>query len=238
MQLLPYQEKDVRDGSVFGKASSFPVLRVSQMFFFSPAAYYNDICVGSVACRLEKKEGESVCVYIMTLSVLAPYRVLEYQRDLLAFTDKYEDAINFYKKFGFEPRGKADGYQEILFHHEALLLIMVPPALTHVYSEQNKLADQLTLFDSTLDRSDIIHFQEPPPFVIDLLQADQGGTTTPRRISEAKWLQHTGKSSFAQSSAGISSGTSSFCNSNTRIAANNNHMYSSGDTVTPSVHNV
>lgn len=39
-------------------------------------AYYNDICVGSIACRLEKKDGGHVRLYIMTLGVLAPYRRL------------------------------------------------------------------------------------------------------------------------------------------------------------------
>ncbi|KAH9326618.1 hypothetical protein KI387_006796, partial [Taxus chinensis] len=43
---------------------------------FTKLAYYSDICVGSIACRLEKKEGGSVHVYIMTLGVLAPYRGL------------------------------------------------------------------------------------------------------------------------------------------------------------------
>ncbi|KAJ8637730.1 hypothetical protein MRB53_011997 [Persea americana] len=39
-------------------------------------AYYSDVCVGTIACCLEKKEGGTVCVYIMTLGVLAPYRGL------------------------------------------------------------------------------------------------------------------------------------------------------------------
>ena len=47
--------------------------------FFSEtdtAAYYSDICVGSVACRIERKEGRDLRVYVMTLGVLAPYRRL------------------------------------------------------------------------------------------------------------------------------------------------------------------
>ncbi|KAL0297311.1 UNVERIFIED_CONTAM: N-alpha-acetyltransferase 50 [Sesamum radiatum] len=86
---------------------------------FTKLAYYCDICVGSIACRLEKKEGGAVRVYIMTLGVLAPYRglgvgskLLNHVLDLcmkqnigevyLHVQTNNEDAIKFYKKFGFE----------------------------------------------------------------------------------------------------------------------------------------
>ncbi|KAG5591774.1 hypothetical protein H5410_042288, partial [Solanum commersonii] len=83
------------------------------------SAYYSDICVGSIACRLEKKEGGAVCVYIMTLGVLAPYRGLGIGTKLLSHVldlstkqnnreiylhvqTSNEDAIDFYKKSGFD----------------------------------------------------------------------------------------------------------------------------------------
>ncbi|KAF5743289.1 N-alpha-acetyltransferase 50 [Tripterygium wilfordii] len=86
---------------------------------FTKLAYYSDICVGAIACRLEKKEGGSFRVYIMTLGVLAPYRglgvgtrLLNHVLDLcskqniseihLHVQTNNEDAVNFYKKFGFE----------------------------------------------------------------------------------------------------------------------------------------
>ncbi|KAH1074016.1 hypothetical protein J1N35_026344 [Gossypium stocksii] len=86
---------------------------------FTKLAYYSDIYVGSIACRLEKNEGGAIRVYIMKLGVLAPYRglgigtrLLNHVLDLcskqnipeihLHVQANNEDAINFYKKFGFE----------------------------------------------------------------------------------------------------------------------------------------
>ncbi|XP_040942899.1 uncharacterized protein [Gossypium hirsutum] len=98
--------------------------RCSRFWRFHQAC---DICVESIACRLEKKEGGAICVYIMTLGVLAPYRglgigtrLLNHVLDLclkqniqeiyLHVQTNNDDAINFYKKFGFEITERIKSY--------------------------------------------------------------------------------------------------------------------------------
>jgi len=81
-------------------------------------AYYNDVVVGGVCCRIDLSEGQRR-LYIMTLGCLAPYRRLGIGRmmldHVLQFVDKdgnfdsiflhvqvnNESAISFYQKFGF-----------------------------------------------------------------------------------------------------------------------------------------
>jgi ribosomal protein S18 acetylase RimI-like enzyme len=93
-------------------------------------AYYNDVLVGAVCCRLEKKDQNSkdLRLYIMTLGVLAPYRQLKIGTQLLNFVfqcakqrpdiseiylhvqTNNDEAIAFYKKFGFEIKETIKNY--------------------------------------------------------------------------------------------------------------------------------
>eukprot|EP00899_Mesostigma_viride_P014663 jgi/Mesvir1/23198/Mv22662-RA.1 len=103
---LRYQDKYFQDAMSAGE--------------FTKLAYYSDICVGAIACRLEKREGGGAHLYVMTLGVLAPYRrlgigstllqnALELARGDENIKDAYvhvqvnnSEAVAFYKKYGFE----------------------------------------------------------------------------------------------------------------------------------------
>ncbi|KAG9157180.1 hypothetical protein Leryth_004849 [Lithospermum erythrorhizon] len=106
---------------------------------FSKLAYYNDNCVGAIACKLENKEGGGARVYIMTLGVLAPYRGLGIGTKLLTHVPDLcakqkigeiylhvhtnnEDAINFYKKFGFDITETIPNYYTKITPHDCYVV--------------------------------------------------------------------------------------------------------------------
>ncbi|EPS73274.1 hypothetical protein M569_01484 [Genlisea aurea] len=115
---------------------------------FSKLAYYCDICVGAIACRLEKKEGgaaaAAVCVYIMTLGVLAPYRGLGIGSKLLNHVlhlcssqnigevylhvqTNNDDAIKFYTKFGFQVTDTIPNYYTNITPPDCYILTKLIP---------------------------------------------------------------------------------------------------------------
>ncbi|KAI8363450.1 acyl-CoA N-acyltransferase [Mortierella sp. GBAus27b] len=101
---------------------------------FAKIIYFNDVCVGAVCCRKENVEGSKSVqnLYIATLGVLAPYRRLGLGSRLLKHVLEHaelpsstgskiakvylhvqinnEEAIEFYKKHGFEVTEECQGY--------------------------------------------------------------------------------------------------------------------------------
>jgi len=135
--LGPVREKNVAQLKLLNQAI-FPV-RYQESFYkdclaagdVTQLAFYQDVLVGAVACRLEAPQGGAEGkgkLYIMTLGVLPPYRGQGIGRRLLNHTlaearkqDKAsevylhvqtnnDDAVNFYKKHDFEITETITGY--------------------------------------------------------------------------------------------------------------------------------
>lgn len=101
-------------------------------------AFYNDVVVGAVCCRIEQVDNERR-LYIMTLGCLFTYRrlgigtaMLEYVLDCaskkgidniyLHVQINNTGAIEFYKKFGFEIVDTKEGYYNKIEPSSALVL--------------------------------------------------------------------------------------------------------------------
>ncbi|KAL3077539.1 hypothetical protein niasHS_012245 [Heterodera schachtii] len=102
-------------------------------------AYFNDIIVGGVCCRIDVVDGAKK-LYIMTLGTLAPYRrygvgtlLLDHifslcQNDsqiksvYLHVQTNNESALGFYRHFGFEVTGKAEKYYKKIEPDDAFVL--------------------------------------------------------------------------------------------------------------------
>ncbi|QQP36300.1 putative N-acetyltransferase san [Caligus rogercresseyi] len=112
---------------------------------FSKLAYYNDIVVGAVCCRVQVTSGQPASrkLYIMTLGCLHPYRrrgigskMLRHVLDTVEKEGHFdaitlhvqvnnEGALEFYKKFGFHIVGTKEQYYK-----------RIEPADAHVLEKQ------------------------------------------------------------------------------------------------------
>lgn len=123
------------------------VLEVGEL---AKLAYYNDIVVGAVCCRVDTSEN-SRRLYIMTLGCLSPYRRLgvgtvmvehvlrhvekdgNYDNVYLHVQVNNSGAIDFYKKFGFEIHETKKHYYK-----------RIEPADAHVLQKNLRLPGGLT----------------------------------------------------------------------------------------------
>ncbi|GAB5592717.1 N-alpha-acetyltransferase 50 [Umbelopsis nana] len=117
------------------------VLEVGEL---AKLAYFNDVCVGAVCCRVESVDAndKAAKLYIMTLGVLKPYRHLGIGRKLLehilehAASEKErniksvylhvqttnQEALSFYKNQGFEVTDTTTNYYKNIDDKDAHVL--------------------------------------------------------------------------------------------------------------------
>uniref|UniRef100_A0A1A9X4Z7 N-terminal methionine N(alpha)-acetyltransferase NatE n=1 Tax=Glossina brevipalpis TaxID=37001 RepID=A0A1A9X4Z7_9MUSC len=102
-------------------------------------AYYNDIVVGAVCCRVDTTENKRR-LYIMTMGCLLPYRRLgigtamflhvlnyvgkdgDFDSIFLHVQVNNDGALKFYKKFGFEIVGTQKDYYKDIESTDAFIL--------------------------------------------------------------------------------------------------------------------
>jgi len=112
---------------------------------YTHLGYFSDIMVGAICSRVEPQEGSAFKVYIMTIGVLAPYRRIGIGRRLLQETLKAcseqpdceevylhvqvsnEEAIDFYRHFGFVIGETVKDYYQRLDVCDAVILSKKPP---------------------------------------------------------------------------------------------------------------
>ena len=105
----------------------------------SKLAFFNDVIVGAVSCRVDVTNGER-SLYIMTLGCLAPYRrygvgtvLLSHVFDICKTQGNFskiflhvqinnESALSFYKKFGFEVVATKERYYKRIEPADAFVL--------------------------------------------------------------------------------------------------------------------
>ena len=101
--------------------------RLTSYTRYSKLAYLKDVLVGAISCKEEQHE-EGPVVYIMTITVLKPYRrygigskllqkAIEdcaksknIKRMYLHVQESNESAFEFYKKHGFEVKERLENY--------------------------------------------------------------------------------------------------------------------------------
>mmetsp|Transcript_15344 Transcript_15344/g.36825 ORF Transcript_15344/g.36825 Transcript_15344/m.36825 type:complete len:171 (+) Transcript_15344:66-578(+) len=112
---------------------------------YTHLAYFSDIMVGAICSRMEPLDGTAFKVYIMTIGVLAPYRRLGIgkrllQETLAACAEQHEcqevylhvqvgndEAVQFYRQFGFEVGEVVKDYYQKLEVTDAVILSKKPP---------------------------------------------------------------------------------------------------------------